>query len=824
MAAPATRSDFLDLLQKSGVCEPATVAKIKAGAQLPDDVTRLAAMLVKQAVITSFQAKLLLQGRHKGFKLGPYLIRDQIGQGGMGTVYLAEHITLRRWVALKVLPVTATTSKVAVERFLREARAAAALDHPNIVRIFDVGKQGGVHYLAMEYVEGQTLDKLVQTAGPLGCNRAVEFIVQAAAGLQHAHEKGFVHRDIKPANLILSKDGIVRILDMGLARSFESADKLTEMFDKGAVVGTADYISPEQAMNSPDLDIRADIYSLGATFFTLVTGRTPFQGTTTQKLLHHQMTAAPSITGLDKTLPPGLASVVAKMLAKKPENRYSTPANVIDALSAWMPETPGVVAALSRTNLKQPAQFEYTPNEAEEASSERKPTRKLPSPKRRSKLPWLLAGLVLAVLAAGAIAAWMALGGKKQEPPPSQPPLPPPTEKAALPPEPNRIEPTLTPAPAPPEPPRIAPAMPGILAYELDLAGQQPFTDSGSTIAADPDKPNVKKWVSTGRTGEGQLPTGWDRRTWNPESEVEFGLESGAMTVRTRKGPASGMLFTPELAFPSGTAAVRFDYQTDPSAGYVLVKFRPTRPKSGEAWEAMRLPATPDGPGYAEGTIDLKEAQAGYFEFHPRATNPEHVLRLSAFTARDPAAIAEKVLYKLDLSKQGAFAQTTARAKDPKTQGQLVVSEKSGTGALPSDWYRWIEHADTQAEYFADGPPGRTALGLRTLSGTPGLLLTSPQFDTLSGNCRIRLVYRTGAEPSNFVLRVRPPRESKGLAIWDAATLPGTGGSWKLAVLALDLKGQKAAAFELSNRAAGPDGAVRVRELIATELPAVSKD
>ena len=348
MPTPTTTTDFIDLVRQSETVPPQQLAACldDLGDQAGEP-TQVARALVKRGLLTPFQAKLLLAGKFRGFKLGAYVIRDQIGEGGMGAVYLAEHAALRRRVALKVLTQAAAVGKAAVERFLREARAAAALDHPNIVRIHDVDRRADLrlHYLVMEYVEGQTLEALIRAGGTVPCGRAVEFITQAAAGLQHAHEKGFVHRDIKPANLILAKDGTVKILDMGLARSFTAdGDKLTEAFDRGAILGTAEYIAPEQAMNNPGLDIRADIYSLGATFFALVAGRPPFQGTAAQLLVQHQMKEAPDLTTLDKTFPPGLAQVIAKMLAKKPEDRYQTPAEVIAALAPWAP-------ALSSTGL-----------------------------------------------------------------------------------------------------------------------------------------------------------------------------------------------------------------------------------------------------------------------------------------------------------------------------------------------------------------------------------------------------------------------------------------------------------------------------------------
>ncbi|MGL4419304.1 MAG: serine/threonine-protein kinase, partial [Gemmataceae bacterium] len=349
MASPASTNELLELVRKSGIVRPDQWdQKLSRGEGLPSDATQSAALLVQKGLLTRFQAKLLLTGRYRGFRLGAYIIREQIGQGGMGAVYLAEHETLRRKVALKVLtpPKQDANGKLTIERFLREARAAAALDHPNIVRIHDVAQHGEVHYLVMEYVEGETLDALAGKLGQLPSSRVVGYIAQAAAGLQHASEKGFVHRDIKPSNLILSKEGVVKILDMGLARcSTEQADKLTEVHDAGAIVGTADFIAPEQAMNQPTIDIRADIYSLGATFFALVTGRPPFGGNTTQKLIQHQMKEAPSLLELDKTVPEELAAVVEKMLAKKPEQRYRTPAEVIGALAPWLSDDGGKVVA-----------------------------------------------------------------------------------------------------------------------------------------------------------------------------------------------------------------------------------------------------------------------------------------------------------------------------------------------------------------------------------------------------------------------------------------------------------------------------------------------
>lgn len=350
---PKTNTELIETIRKSGIFSAEKLAQITADAETwPVKPVKAASYLIKQGHLTKFQVQLLLQGRYKGFRLGSYVVLDLLGRGGMGAVYLAEHEDLRRKVAVKVLvPGTDSDAKLAQDRFLREARSAAALDHPNIVRIHDVGRHTDMPYLVMEYVAGDTLQHALDQKGAMPYLEAAEYIAQAAAGLQHAYEKGFVHRDIKPANLIRDAAGVVKILDMGLARNYGiTDDKLTEQLDHGAIVGTADFISPEQALNTP-LDIRADIYSLGATFFALVTGKPPFEGNTTQKLLQHQLKDAPDLTELTTDLPDELAMVIARMMAKKPDQRYSTPADVIGALSPWLQDRHRVLAGLSRTRL-----------------------------------------------------------------------------------------------------------------------------------------------------------------------------------------------------------------------------------------------------------------------------------------------------------------------------------------------------------------------------------------------------------------------------------------------------------------------------------------
>ncbi len=336
-AAPVSpRQRFIESLHLSQLFAP-EVLKEWLDQYQDDEPTKIASAMIKAGTITQFQAKQLLAGRHRGFFLGQYKILDQLGQGGMGAVYIAEHTTLQRKVAIKVLHKDKSRDQKSLERFFREARSAAALDHPNIVRLHDIAQGSGVHFLVMEYVEGVTLYHLLERTGAMHYTQAVQYAAQVAAGLQHAHEKGFVHRDIKPANLILEKGGQVKILDMGLARSYDNPqDDLTANFNEDSVQGTVDYISPEQAVKGK-VDSRSDIYSLGATLFSFITGHAPFAGTTAQKLMGHQLTDPPKLSKLRATVPTSLNGVVARMMAKNPDQRYQSCSEVIEALAPWLP-------------------------------------------------------------------------------------------------------------------------------------------------------------------------------------------------------------------------------------------------------------------------------------------------------------------------------------------------------------------------------------------------------------------------------------------------------------------------------------------------------
>lgn len=340
MPAPASSSELLELVRKSGLVEEkrleAYLQKLQGAGPLPEEPGQLAGLLVRDGLLTQFQAEQLLQGRWRRFTLGKYKVLEKLGSGGMGQVYLCEHMLMRRRVAVKVLPTAKANDEAALQRFYREARAAAALDHPNIVHAYDVDQDESLHFLVMEYVDGISLQELVKRIGPLPPLRAAHYIRQAAQGLDHAHRAGLVHRDIKPGNLLLDRAGTIKILDMGLARFFhDEDDALTRKFEE-SVLGTADYLAPEQAVDSHSVDIRADIYSLGATFYFLLTGKAPFEGgNVAQKLIWHQTRQPRPIREFRSDVPEEIQAIIDKMMAKIPAQRYQTPAEVIAALTPW---------------------------------------------------------------------------------------------------------------------------------------------------------------------------------------------------------------------------------------------------------------------------------------------------------------------------------------------------------------------------------------------------------------------------------------------------------------------------------------------------------
>ena len=340
---------FLSLLRQSALIDIDQLRRlwkeVQEGGIDATDGAAIAEEFVRRGAITRWQADKLLQGKHKGFFIGKYRLLSHLGKGGMSSVYLAEHVLMRRRVAIKVLPSNRVDDSSYLQRFHREAQAVASLDHRNIVRAYDVDQEGAVHFLVMEYVPGQSMQELVAKQGPLPPVSAAEYIRQAAEGLSAAHKAGLVHRDIKPGNLLVDEKGTVKLLDLGLAMFFGEADKDTASLTiahEEKVLGTADYLAPEQALDSHSVDIRADIYSLGGTLYFCLTGFPPFpEGTVAQRLMAHQAKQPKPISSYRSDVPDTLAAVIDRMMAKKPDERYQTAKETSAALFQWLAQNGG---------------------------------------------------------------------------------------------------------------------------------------------------------------------------------------------------------------------------------------------------------------------------------------------------------------------------------------------------------------------------------------------------------------------------------------------------------------------------------------------------
>jgi serine/threonine protein kinase len=346
MPAPTTIAEFLDVGYRSGLLEKDPLEALFETWRQHDvrheSPRALADGLIREGLLTSFQAEKLLGGRWRGFVIsGKYRLLEHLGRGGMGDVYLCEHILMGRKVALKVLPRQQAEDPASLARFRREARAVARLDHPNIVRAHDIDREDKLHFLVLEFVDGCNLHDFVRKNGPLAPEHAAHYIRQAALGLEHAHAAGLVHRDVKPGNLLLDRQGTVKLLDMGLVRFFEDTGAFVQEFEAGYIIGTADYVAPEEIIRAKScdsgVDVRADIYSLGGTLYYLLVGKSPFQdGTTPQKMIWHQVRQPKSLRVLRPDVPEALVQVIEKMMAKEMDRRYQTPAEVAAALEPFV--------------------------------------------------------------------------------------------------------------------------------------------------------------------------------------------------------------------------------------------------------------------------------------------------------------------------------------------------------------------------------------------------------------------------------------------------------------------------------------------------------
>jgi serine/threonine protein kinase len=338
MPPPANVNELLQLIQKSGLIEDARlraiVTKLRAAQRPPTLPKELADLFIANKLLTRFQADSLLKGKYKGFVIGEYRVLQPVGVGGMASVYLCERIADGARVAIKVLARERAKKTEIRKRFEREGRAVCNLHHPNIARAYETGSDDKQYYLVMEYVDGWNLEEYLKAHGPPALPAACDIIRQSAVGLQHIAEVGLVHRDIKPANILVNRKGTVKIVDMGLARVL--ADDAEGLTRPKHVLGTADYIAPEQTFDSHEVDIRADLYCLGMTFYFTLTGMPPFDKMAVdQKIIAHRSKQPKSLVEVRLEVPGTLAAIFDKMTAKDPKRRYQTPAEVVTALGPW---------------------------------------------------------------------------------------------------------------------------------------------------------------------------------------------------------------------------------------------------------------------------------------------------------------------------------------------------------------------------------------------------------------------------------------------------------------------------------------------------------
>ncbi len=330
-------SQLARLVVERKLCTSNEVELVRAGLNgSPDSLEKA---LIQQGYLTRSQIHRLTRSMDDDSLYRPaqqipgFQILSKLGQGAMAVVFKAKQLSLERTVAIKVLPKRLSENQEFVDRFYREGRAAARLNHANIVQAFDVGESGGYHYFVMEYIDGETVYELLTGGKPASESQSLTIMLQCASALGHAHEQGLVHRDVKPKNIMISKTGDVKLADMGLAR--EVGDFVTATAEAGRAYGTPYYISPEQIRGEIHIDGRADLYALGATFYHMVTGKVPFDGTTPSAVMHkHLKDPLVPPDHINNALSSGVGEIIEVMMAKKPEDRYPSTTELIADLEA----------------------------------------------------------------------------------------------------------------------------------------------------------------------------------------------------------------------------------------------------------------------------------------------------------------------------------------------------------------------------------------------------------------------------------------------------------------------------------------------------------
>jgi eukaryotic-like serine/threonine-protein kinase len=447
-----TVDSLVDALRTKPILRPEQVQELLTKyAPAHADTQDLARTLIRLRWLTVYQAKKLVSGKADDLVVGQYVILDKLGEGGMGRVFKAVQLSLNRPVALKVVRNSLLNNETALKRFRREVRSAAQLSHPNIVRVFDADQVNGRHFLAMEYMDGVDLGRLVKDRGPLPVAMACSYVRQAALGLQHAHDRRMIHRDVKPANLLVGANelgeyggrSVVKVLDLGLARFRHAAGESTstDVTRANTVVGTPDFMSPEQAKDSRSVDHRSDLYSLGCTLYFLLTGEPPFtKGSPVEKLMQHQMDTPRPVQSLRADIPNEVAAIVHCLMAKAPDDRFQSGAALAHALEPWCATSP--IAQASPTMVL-PAEavdpdsvtLETDPNDpfdfGDDDLSPRPPTTRRPPPLPRAAAPRArprqslvvpLAVVFLVCLVLGAVGVGVLLANRKRpdDPPPAK--------------------------------------------------------------------------------------------------------------------------------------------------------------------------------------------------------------------------------------------------------------------------------------------------------------------------------------------------------------------------------------------------------------------
>jgi serine/threonine protein kinase len=346
-ATPTTVEGFLKVVLRSGLLDRDVLQAQLRSMPLDrrNEPEAVADHLIRTGALTRFQASKLLVGASLGLVLGPFHVLSPIAKGGMGTVYLARDTRSGLFVALKVLPPRrAREEERLLSRFRREMEMCQRVSHPHLAWTYEVGVWRGVYFIAMEYIPGRSLYRLVQEEGPLAVPRAARLFAEVCLALDHAHTQGLVHRDLKPSNIIVTPNDHAKVLDLGLAlMEGEMKGEREVVGGEGYVVGTMDYIAPEQTADPTKVDARCDVYALGCTLYFTLTGRAPFPGGTPRdKILRHRTEEPTPIPQLNADVPPAFIGLVRRMMVKDPDQRLPSAAVVRQELLAWADKGPGL--------------------------------------------------------------------------------------------------------------------------------------------------------------------------------------------------------------------------------------------------------------------------------------------------------------------------------------------------------------------------------------------------------------------------------------------------------------------------------------------------